>query len=301
MSNMVVNFLVHAWKLIIVGSLIATVGGCSDGGESGSVPDRLTVSVLPDQDAQTIRARYTPLLDYISKRVGIPYTLHIPDSYQQAIDLFSSKKSNLALFGGYTYVIAHQKFAAVPVVLRDIDGRFRSLVIVRKGIKAKTIHDLKGKSFSFGSELSTSGHLMPRYFFGQEKIVPEEFFSSVSYSGAHDKTAYLVQQGKVDAGAAHSGIILEMFQKGLLRKNKVKVLWRSPVFPDYVWAASPDMDRVTITKIQEAFLSLNRSVPEHVRILDSVQAGYFLPATHKIFQVLENAIRQNQRRAEKDG
>lgn len=53
------------------------------------------------------------------------------------------------------------------------------------------ITDFKGKVFSSGSNLSTSGHLLPRHFLKEMGIEPENYFSWVDYSGKHDLAAKL--------------------------------------------------------------------------------------------------------------
>ena len=44
-----------------------------------------------------------------------------------------------------------------------MDEEFHSVFIAGADTGIESLEDLKGKSFTFGSESSTSGHLMPRY------------------------------------------------------------------------------------------------------------------------------------------
>jgi phosphonate transport system substrate-binding protein len=53
------------------------------------------------------------------------------------------------------------------VVQRPRDAEFHSSFIVRADLDVDSLEDLRGKTFTFGSESSTSGHLMPRYFLVQ--------------------------------------------------------------------------------------------------------------------------------------
>src|SRR5574341_1997851 len=93
-------------------------------------------------------------------------------------------------YGGFTFVQARKRTGtAIPVVSRQEDLEFHSKFITRKDTGIRALADLKGKTFSFGSVSSTSGHLMPRYFLMQNGIVPERDFKNVAFSGAHDATA----------------------------------------------------------------------------------------------------------------
>ncbi len=251
-------------------------------------PVVLRVGILPDVSVDNIQQRYDPLLEYLSAETGIEHKLVVPENYADLIRQFHEQKVDLAYFGGFTYVKAHTYSNARPLVMRKIDTRFTSLFLVRGDDSALQLADFKDKKFSFGSELSTSGHLMPRHFLQVEmQIVPEQFFSEVHYSGAHDKTAYLVRDGKVDLGVANAQIILAMIRDGRLKKADIRILWQTPPYPDYVWAVHDDLDENVKTQLRNAFLKLDKSNIYHKKILFQLGASYFLPAAASDFTRLK--------------
>jgi phosphonate transport system substrate-binding protein len=251
-------------------------------------PVVLRVGILPDVNVENIQQRYAPLLKYLSVETGIEYKLVVPESYADLLRQFHEQKVDLAYFGGYTYVKAQAYSDARPLVMREIDTRFTSLFLVRGDDSALQLADFKDKTFSFGSELSTSGHLMPRHFMQVEKqIVPEQFFSEVHYSGAHDKTAYLVRDGKFDLGVANAQIILDMIKEGRLKKDEIRTLWQTPPYPDYVWAVHDYLDENVKTQLRNAFLNLDKSNIDHKTILYQLGARYFLPAAASDFTRLK--------------
>ncbi|WP_164247935.1 PhnD/SsuA/transferrin family substrate-binding protein, partial [Stenotrophomonas maltophilia] len=81
----------------------------------------------------------------------------------------------------------------------------------------------------------TSGSLMPRYFMQKDGIDPEQFFSRVAYSGAHDATAAWVQAGKVDAGVLNASVWQKLVDSGKVDTAKVKVFATTPTYYDYNW------------------------------------------------------------------
>jgi phosphonate transport system substrate-binding protein len=83
--------------------------------------------------------------------------------YAAAVEALVNRKVDLAWFGGFTFVQAHQrsKGQVLPLVQREEDTRFRS-VFITTDPAIRTLADLRGKDVSFGSPSSTSGHLMPR-------------------------------------------------------------------------------------------------------------------------------------------
>ena len=252
-------------------------------------PEVLHIGVLPDQDKAVLQKRYTPLTDYISKQLGIPCKLVIPDSYEDLVEEFHNDDLDLAYFGGVTFLMANHASGAVPLVIRDVDARFTSYFLVPAEVNYESLSDLKGKRMSFGSEISTSGHLMPRFFLNQKGIEPENYFSEVSFSGSHDATARLVAEGAVDVGVANSVIIDAMFNDGRLSRDKIRIIWETPPYIDYTWAVQPDISDDFRDKLIQAFLELSASNSRDAKILSALNAGIFLPVTLDEFSPLQEA------------
>ena len=283
------NALIKWCHRIAVIWLVLLIGGCSQQQPGASI-DILRVGILPDQEKAAIEKKYSLLFNYITEEIKIPHKIIYVSSYQELLNQFHEKKIDLALFGGVTFIKANQQDGAVPLVLRDVDNQFSSIILVSSNHPAKTLNDLKGASFSFGSRLSTSGHYMPRHFLNNQGIHAEEFFSEIKYSGAHDKTAFWVRDGIVDAGASSSGIIREMFRNGTLSPNETRILWETPPFSDYVWATQKNSSTHIRNLLQDAFLKLTTSNHEHKHILAAVGANYYLPASLDDFSSLIKTI-----------
>ena len=286
MSYSIKDVMYRAKSYLFLMLFFSMLIACSD----DKIKSTIRVSIIPDTNKEEIAKRYTPLLTYLTEKTGIHFHLIYSGSYKEHSNKFLKREVDLAYFGGYTYVNAHKNVQAEPMVFRDTDERFNSVVLVKKSNPAKTLSDLKNTNFSFGSELSTSGHLMPRYFFSSQNIKPETFFKKIIYSGSHSKTAELVASGEVNAGVANAEIINRMLKDGRLSKQTVRILWTSPPYPDYVWAIQSNINNETKNAIKDAFLSLNYENKEDAAILTNIGAKYFLPATHENFIVLEDTI-----------
>jgi phosphonate transport system substrate-binding protein len=255
------------------------------------IPAVIRVGVLPDMEEESIHRRYKPLLDYLMEETGYEFELVVPSDYSGLVQLFRDHEVDLVKFGGLTFVQAHSSYGATPLVMRDVDARFTSYFLTRGTDPADELDDFKGRVFSFGSRLSTSGHLMPRHFLKSEKqIVPEAYFSEVRYSGTHDRTAYLVRDGVVDLGVANSEIIRRMFQDGSLNRNDIRILWETPPFPDYVWVVQENLSQGVKTQLRDAFLKLDFSNARHNKILSGLGARIFLPAGVNEFLPLKRDV-----------
>lgn len=275
-------------RLVCIGA-VAVLSACS-GNEHDTSLGTVHIGVLPDQSEERLRKRYAPLLGFLSIETGAVVELVVPGSYEELVRLFGERRIDLALFGGATFVKANALHGALPLVMRDRDTRFTSVLIVAAD-GAKAIEELQGKRLSFGSRLSTSGHLMPRYFLQSEyRITAEDYFGDVQYSGKHDRTAHWVRDGKVDAGVANSNIVRALFENGHLSPEDVRILWESPPYTDYVWAVHPRITRADREKIQQAFLKLSVDNAGHKNILSNVGAGSFYPASMTDFVELQEVM-----------
>jgi len=274
--------------LIGVG-LALQLSACS-GPEQDSSNETLRIGILPDESEKVLRERYIPLFEFLSQETGLAYELLIPNSYEELLRRFGEGQIDLAYFGGVTFVKANSEYDAVPLVMRDVDSRFTSVLLVADE-DFKTLEELRGKRFSFGSKLSTSGHLMPRHFLQMDRDVnPKKYFRSIQYSGKHDLTTYQIRDNEINAGVANSKIIRKMFADGRLRAGDIRIIWTTPPYPDYVWALRPQIRPVDRERIQQAFLKLSNDNPQHQALLSNLSAASFYPASIEDFSMLKQVM-----------
>lgn len=252
----------------------------------------LRVGVLPDHNKMALQQRYRPLLDYLSSQTKIQYHLVIPVSYAGLLELFNNKQVDIAYFGGLTFIQAHRISNAVPLALRDVDTKFVSYFIARANNPKKSIEEFRGSSLMFGSRLSTSGHIMPRFYLTEKSIDVESFFSSVKYSSAHDDTLEAIRNKLADLGAVNGKIYEKILETNPAYQSQVKIIWKTPEYSDYIWAAQDYIDDKTRNAIQKAFLALDNKNSSHKEILDRLGANHFLPGSLDYYKNLISIERQ---------
>jgi len=285
------------WLIIIIfvtGLMLATSIYLYKPENNSYSPTTLRVAVLPDQSITALQGKYAPLLAYLSEYLQIETKLIIPGSYQDLVKQFEQDKIDLAYLGGLTFLQANTNSQAKALVMREADTRFSSWFVVKGESNINKIEQLADKPFTFGSNLSTSGHLMPRHYLATEyQIDPEDFFKQVNYSGGHDQTIYDIRDGIVSAGAVNSIVYTQMLIENRVSANEIKVIWKSPPYPDYVWAVQANLSEHITNLLRNAFLSLSQNDSKHKKVLDKLGASYFLPARAKDFNVLKGvAIKQ---------
>jgi len=257
--------------------------------------DTLRVSAIPDEAPTELLRKFKPLGAYLEQQLGMKVEFVPVSDYAAVVEAIAAERIDLAWLGGFTFVQTRLKTAnsahpAIPLVQRAEDEKFTSKIISADPA-VQSLQDLKGKTFAFGSVSSTSGSLMPRYFMLQDGIKPEDFFSRIAYSGAHDATAAWVQAGKADGGVLNASVWDKLVAAGKVDTDKVKVIATTPPYFDYNWTVRGTLDAGLRDKIQAAFLALDPAKPEHKAILDLQAASRFTATQAENYQGIEEAAR----------
>ena len=250
----------------------------------------LRLSAIPDENPQEMLRIYTPFAEYLTKAVGIPVRFTPVVDYAATVEGLAANRLEMVWYGGLTSVqAAKQAKGAHRIIMRKEDAEFKSYFITRKETGIKTLKDLKGKTFAFGSVSSTSGHLMPRYYLLKVGINPEKDFSKFSFSGAHDATAAWVEAGQVDAGALNFLVWDKLVETKKVDTNKVGIFWTTPSYVDYVWTVRGGVDKGIVDRITKAFLRLDYTNTEHKKLLDLHRTKGYIAAKDADWKAIEEA------------
>lgn len=253
----------------------------------------LRVTTIPEEAATEQIRKFGPIATYLEKKLGMKVEFTPVTDYPAAVEALVNKKVDLAWLGGFTFVQASIRSGGkvVPIAQREEDTRFQSVFITKTDSGIKTLADLKGKQVSFGSQSSTSGHLMPRHFLLQAGLDPEKDFRRVAYSGAHDATIASVVSGKVDAAALDITVWKKFTSEGKVDTKAVDVFFTTAPFFNYNWSVHADMPADLRNKLQKALLDINPATAEGAEILKLNRATRYIPTTPDNYKALEAAGR----------
>lgn len=253
----------------------------------------LRVTTIPEEAATEQVRKFTPLASYLEKQLGMKVEFTPVSDYPAAVESLVNKKVDLVWFGGFTHVQASLRSGGkiIPIAQREEDTRFQSVFISKTDSGIKTLADMKGKQISFGSQSSTSGHLMPRSFLLDAKIDPEKDFKRIAYSGAHDATIASVVSGKVDAAALDITVWKKFVTENKVDTKAVDVFYTTAPYFNYNWSVHADMPAALRERITKALLDLNPNTPEGKEILTLNRATRYVPTKPENYKGLESAAR----------
>lgn len=258
--------------------------GASDDAPTGGT---LVIGGIPDQDPDRLQRQFGLVADHLSEELGIDVVYEPVADYDASVSAFRVGDLDLVWFGGLTGVQARlQVDGASAIVQRDIDAEFTSVFVANTGAGIDPIDDveglaaLAGHSFTFGSDSSTSGRLMPQSFLAAAGVTLDDFDGEAGFSGSHDATIGLVEAGTFDAGALNSQVWDSRLEEGSLDESKVVEVFRTPTYFDYHWVVRPDLTERfgddIVERIVEAFLSLDVDDPDDAAILELFGAESFI-------------------------
>ena len=266
--------------------------------------EKLIVSAIPDQNPEQLNRLYNLLCLELSKSLQVPVEYKPLTNYPAAVTAFRTGSLDLVWFGGLTGVQARlQRPGATVLAQRDIDEKFHSVFIASKKSKITTINKLqdlkvlKGKRFTFGSESSTSGRLIPQHFLKKAGVELKDFKGNrPGFSGSHDATIALVQSGAYEAGVLNEQVWQKRLKEGKINTSKVQVIWRTPPYHDYHWLAQHNLDsrfgNGFTQKIKYSILSFNNGSKNQRAILELFGAQKFISSKKENYDKIEKIGRE---------
>ena len=264
----------------------------------------LKIGAIPDQNQERLNRRFKLLSSKLSKELKVKVQYVPVFNYVAAVSAFKTGSLDFVWFGCLSGIQARLQTPGARVLAqRDIDTKFNSVFIVNKKLNlkpAKSIRDLKNLRnlrFTFGSENSTSGRLMPQYFLNKAGLSIKDFKSKrVSFSGSHDSTIALVNSGAFDAGALSKEVWNKNATENSNRIKNIEIFWITPNYVNYHWLAQGSLDQ----KFREGFteelksviLNLDIKNSNHKKILDLFGAKKFIESDESQYEIIENIARK---------
>ncbi len=283
----------RAFSIFVFLAAILAMAPVSEPRASG----KFVFTAIPDQDESKLRARFGKVATYLSKQLALKVEYIPVKSYAAAVTAFRNNQVQLAWFGGLSGVRARNLVSGSRAIAQGKkDPLFETYFIAHSSTgltySESFPKEIAAKTFTFGSKGSTSGRLMPEFHirkaFGKS---PEEVFKRVGFSGNHSRTVSLVQSGAFQVGATNFKVWKRGVKDGSIDLKKVKLIWKTPGYPDYNWTIRGDVDKKFgngfSKKVQNALLSM--SDPD---LLKSFPREAFIPATNADYKPILDTARQ---------
>ena len=246
-------------------------------------PDVLKVALLPDENASALIKRNQPLKDYLESTLGKEIELIVTTDYSSMIEAMRFGRIDLGYFGPLSYVMAKSKSDIEPFAAMVVDGKptYRSIIIANADSGVESYADIKGKKMAYGDRASTSSHLIPKTVLLENAGLKAGDDYEAHFVGSHDSVAVNVANGNAEAGGLSEVIFEHVMDRGLIDRDKVRVLGYSSEFPQYPWAMRSNLDPELKEKVRNSFLSIDDE-----EILNNLKAEGFAAISDSDYDVI---------------
>lgn len=255
----------------------------------GRAADKLHFVVGPLQPTPAdTQKTYEPFFAYLAKGLGVDYDLQATTDWAGVATALANDQADIAWAGPWGYVLANHAGGAQAVAMVKYDGKpiYHAIVVGKPGLNIKQWpQDAKGMSISFADTGSTSGWLIPTYWFKSRGIDPKTFFKYRDGS-THAANEIAVVNGQVDLATDFDRNRNTMIETGKIPANATEIVWTSDPLPNDALAVRKGLDKALVEKLRKLALAIG---PDQAKAIMPTHYTGWVAATHADYRMIEQA------------
>ena len=255
----------------------------------GIAAEKLRFAVGPFQPTPgDTKKAYEPFFKYIAGKLGVEYDLVVTNDWAGIATALANGQADVAWMGPWGYVLANNEGGAQAVATVKYDGKpvYHAIIVAKPDLAiTKFPSDAKGMSISFADVGSTSGWLIPTFWFRTQNIDPKTFFRYRD-GASHPANEMAVASGQVDLATDYDRNLSSMIERGLIKRDAVKVVWTSEPLPNDPIVVRKDLDPSIVKNLQEALSAITE---EQAKSIMPPHYTGWVPATHATYKLIEDA------------
>ncbi|MEP7327860.1 MAG: phosphate/phosphite/phosphonate ABC transporter substrate-binding protein [Betaproteobacteria bacterium] len=243
-------------------------------------PSTLIFAYTPIEDPAVYQNLFKPFNEHLAACTGKKVVYFTVQSNAAQIEAMRAGRLHIAGYASGQTGFAVNLAGAVPFAIKgDEKGQrtYNQIVVVKASSPYMKLTDLKGKKVAHTSPSSNSGNMAPRALLPAEGLTPDKDYK-VIYSGKHDQSLLGVMSGDYDAATITSDIYDRFVNRGMIKADDVRILFRSGPFPTSAFAYAHDLDPALAAKISKCFTDYRFSAEMKKEFLGDDR---FLPVSYK--------------------
>ncbi len=243
-------------------------------------PSTIVFTYTPVEDPAVYEKIFSPFTDYLAKCTSKRVVFYQVQNNAAEIEAMRSGRLHVGGFSTGPTAFAVNIAGAVPFAVKGTEKEFQGynlIMIVKKDSPFQKLEDLKGKKVAHTSPSSNSGHMAPMALFPKLGLVPEKDYK-ILFSGKHDQSILGVASGDYDAAAVASDVFHRMGERGQIKEDQFRVIYRSEKFPTSSFAIAHDLEPALYKKVVQCFYDY-RFPAEMKKAFDG--ADRFFPVTYQ--------------------
>jgi phosphonate transport system substrate-binding protein len=197
--------------------------------------------VIPVETQTQTTKTMDEFIKHAEKETGVKWELYTATDYSGVMNALIAGQIHLAWLSGFSYCQTHADSKGgveALVAAQEPDGSmgYTAVIVVKSDSPYKSYEDLKGKIVARTDPLSGSGYLIPTAAFRAMGKPVDEYYKS-PLAGGHPQAVLGVLKGTYDGAFTWTskndniGNLRQMMNKGLLKREDIRVVWTSPQLP----------------------------------------------------------------------
>src|SRR5215469_8809950 len=255
----------HMLRSVLVGTAAAVVLAASALAAAAQAQTELNFGIISTEASVNQKKIWDPFIAAMAKATGYKINGFYATDYAGVIEAMRFNKVQVAWYGNKSGMEAVDRSSGqvfAQVVATNGSLGYYSHIIVNKDSPYNTLDDIlkcdKTLDFGIGDPNSTSGFLVPTaYIFATKGIDPKACFKTVRNAN-HQANAMAVANKQVAAATNNSEDLQRVEVTAPQAREKIKIIWTSPMIPldPIVWRK--DLDPAIKTKLYTFLLSYGR-------------------------------------------
>lgn len=275
-------------RLVLLLTISSTLFvACSDSGTNGEqgktaadasseAATRVVFGVYTADKASDVVKEFAPAISWLEKTVSesigrpVDIQMKIANSYLAGISDIAIGEVHFSRLGPASYIHAMDENSDLEILAMESkngERSFKGLIVVHEDSDIQSIEELKGKSFAFGSPLSTIGRYLSQDILISKGIHSADL-SQHAFLGRHDSVGMAVAAKAFDAGALKSSSFDALIEEGY--PLRTLVAFDNVTKP---WIAHPDLDREVAEALKRAMLEITPEQADEIGIDGFVESG----------------------------
>lgn len=220
-------------------------------------PKTIVFTYAPVEDPAVYENAFKPFTNHLAQCTGRKVVFYQIHSNAAEIEAMRSGRLHVGGFSTGPTAFAVNLAGAIPFAMKgDANGPrgYNLVLIVKKSSAFMKPADLKGRKVAHVAPSSNSGHLAPMALFPAQGLTPETDYK-ILFSGKHDQSILGVRSGDYEAAAVASDVYDRMIERGTVKADDFRVIYRSQIFPTSSFAMAHDLAPPLREKLKECFFN----------------------------------------------
>ena len=238
---------------------LAVVVSCTANPAWSKAPEGgYTFGIGPVQSATELAKRWTPFLEYVSKKSGVPL------SFTTAKDISTYQQQLIAGAYDFAYInpyhyIAANKSIGYTAFAREKDSKLSGILVVRKDDPIINFTQLNEKTLAFPSPTAMVATWLAVNMLDKNniKVTPQ-------YVNSMDSVYLAVAKGLFPAGGGDTRTFGSLAPE---IKDQLRILWTSEPLPPFPFLSHPRIAKSDVAKIQKVMEQMATD-PEGIELMN---------------------------------